>query len=58
MPISNAKYLITSDFISDFGKLPFPEHFGKYFIIIGKTSAKIHEIGKIKAIFGLGMIPL
>ena len=46
-----------SDFIWDFGKLPFPEHLGKYFIKIGKISDKIHEIGKIKAIFGLGMTP-
>ena len=38
-----------SDFIWDFGKLPFPEHLGKYLLKIGKISAKIHEIGKIKA---------
>ena len=25
---------------------------------IGKISAKIHEIGKIMAIFGLGMTPI
>ena len=25
---------------------------------IGKVSAKIHEIGKIKAVFGLGMTPI
>ena len=25
---------------------------------IGKISAKIHEIGKIKAFFGLGMTPI
>ena len=49
---------IASDFIWDFGKLPFPEHLGKYFIKIGKISAKIHEIGKIKAIFGLRMTPI
>ena len=30
---------------------------GKYFIKIGKISAKIHEIWKIKTIFGLGMTP-
>ena len=30
----------------------------KYFIKIGKIRAKIHEIGKIKAIFGLGMTPI
>ena len=36
----------TSDFIWGFGKLPFPEHLGKYFI----------KIGKIKAIFGLEII--
>ena len=47
-----------SDFIWDFGKLPFPTHLGKYFIKIGKIRAKIHEIGKIKAIFGLGMTPM
>ena len=47
-----------SDFIWDFGKLPFPVNLGKYFIEIGKISAKIHEIGKIKAIFGLGMTPI
>ena len=42
---------IFSNFIWDFGKLPFPTHLGKYFIKIGKIRAKIHEIGKIKAIF-------
>ena len=47
-----------SGFIWDFGKLPFPTHLGKYFIKIGKIRAKIHEIGKIKAIFGLGMTPI
>ena len=47
-----------SDFIWDSGKLPFPSHLGKYFIKIGKIRAKIHEIGKIKAIFGLGMTPI
>ena len=47
-----------SDFIWDFGKLPFPTHLGKYFNKIGKIRAKIHEIGKIKAIFGLGMTPI
>ena len=47
-----------SDFIWDFGKLPFPTHLGKYFIRIGKIRAKIYEIGKIKAIFGLGMTPI
>ena len=46
------------DLISDFRKLPFPSHLGKYFIKIGKTSAKIHEVGKIKGIFGLGMTPI
>ena len=47
-----------SDFIWDFRKLPFPSHLGKYFIKIGKISAEIHEIGKIKAIFGLEMTPI
>ena len=49
---------IGSDFIWDFGRLPFPTHLEKYFIKIGKIRAKIHEIGKIKAIFGLGMTPI
>ena len=48
----------SSDFIWDFGKLPFPTHLRKYFIKIGKIRAKIHEIGKIKDIFGLGMTPI
>ena len=47
-----------SDFIWDFGKLPFPAHLGKYIIKNGKISTKIHEIGKIKTIFGLGMTPI
>ena len=46
-----------SDFIRDSRKLPVPSHLGKSFIKIGKISAKIHEIGKIKAIFGLEMTP-
>ena len=50
--------IVPSDFIWDSGKLPFPTHLGKYFIKIGKIRAKIHEIGKIKAIFGLGMTPI
>ena len=40
----------TSDFIWDFRRLPFPSQLGKYFIKIGKISAKIHEIGKIKKV--------
>ena len=40
-----------SDFVWDFGKLPFPSHLGKYIMKIGKISTKIYEIGKIKAIF-------
>ena len=47
-----------SDFIWVFGKLPFPEHLGNYFIKIEKISAKIHTIRKMKAIFGLGMTPI
>ena len=47
-----------SDFIWDFGKLPFPAHLGKYIIKNGKICTKIHEIGKIKTIFGLGMTPI
>ena len=44
-----------SDFIWDYGKLPFPSHLGKCIIKIGKISTKKHEIGKIKAIFVLGI---
>ena len=44
---SNAPYIVYSDFIGHFGKLPFPSHFGKYILKIGKISSKIHEIGKI-----------
>ena len=40
------------------GSYLFLHIWGKYFIKIGKISAKIHEIGKIKAIFGLGMTPI
>ena len=47
-----------SDFIWDFGKLPFPAHLGKYIIKSGKISTKIREIGKIKIVFGLGMTPM
>ena len=47
-----------SDFILDFGKLPFFLHLGKFFIHFGKIITKIHKIGKIKTIFGLGMTPL
>ena len=56
--VLNIVLLASSDFIWDFGKLPVPSHLGKYFIKSGKISAKIHEIGKIKAIFGLGMTPI
>ena len=47
-----------SDFIWDFGKLPFSADLGKYIIKNGKINTKIHEIGKIKTIFGLGMTPI
>ena len=47
-----------SDFIWDFWKLPFPADLGKYIIKNGKISTKIHEIWKIKTIFGLGMTPI
>ena len=49
---------VCSDFIWDFRKLAFPSHLETYFIKIGKISAKIPEIGKIKAIFGLGTTPI
>ena len=32
--------------------------FGKIYHKNGKISTKIHEIGKIKTIFGLGMTPI
>ena len=39
LPISHKKDArlkwVNSDFIWDFGKLPFPSHLGKYFIKIG-----------------------
>ena len=44
--------LSTNDFICELGKLPFPSHLGKCIIKNGKISTKIHEIVKIKAIFG------
>ena len=50
--------VVVRDLIWDFRKLPFPSHLGKYFITTGQTSAKIHEIGKKKTIFGLGMTPI
>ena len=53
-----ALLLKVSDFILDFGKLPFSLHLGKCFIHFGKKITKIHKIGKIKSIFGLGMTPL
>ena len=40
------------------GSYPFPADFGKYIIKNGKISTKIHENGKIKTIFGLGMTPI
>ena len=47
-----------NDFILDLRELPFLSHLGEYFNKIGKISAKIHEIGKIKANIGLGMTPI
>ena len=47
-----------SDFILDFGKLPFSLHLGKFSIHFGKIITKIHKIGKIKTTFELGMTPL
>ena len=37
---------IVSDFIWEVRKLPFPSHLGKYFIKIGKISAKYMKLGK------------
>ena len=47
-------FIKANDFIWDFRKLPFLSHLGEYFNKIRKISAKIHEIGKIKAIFWIG----
>ena len=60
MTVMFERLLLTAalGFIWDFGKLPFPSHLGKYIIKFLKICTKIHEIGKIKAIFGLGMIPI
>ena len=54
-PVTSPK---SSDFILDFGKLPFSLNLGKMFIHFGKIITKIHKIGKIKTIFGLGMTRL
>ena len=40
------------------GRATFTSYLGKYFMKIGKITAKIHEIWKIMAIFGLGMTPI
>ena len=45
--------ITSSEFIWDFGKLPFPSHLGKYIIKNGKISTKIHEIGE-KGHFWIG----
>ena len=46
-----------SDFIWDFGKLPFPSHLGKYIINNGKISIKIHQIGKIRPFLDWEWLP-
>ena len=51
-------YTEYSDFIWDFGKLPFPEHLGKYFIKIGEISAKIYLKPKVTLHFELSNISL
>ena len=56
--ITFSKLANDSDFILDFGKLPFSLHLGKNFMHFGKIITKIHKIGKIKTIFGFGMTPL
>ena len=47
-----------SDFMWILGSYLFRQIWGKYIIKIGKRSTKIHEIGKINAIFELGMTPI
>ena len=56
--VNNKCIVNPSGFIWDFRKLPFPSNLGLYITKMGKISTKIHEIGKIKAIFGLGMTPI
>ena len=48
-PLIQVGQEINSDFISDFAKLPFPSHLGKYIIKIGKISTfvlKYMKLGK------------
>ena len=45
------KNLFIETYTSDLRKLPFPSYLGKYFIKIGKITAKIHEIGGKKRPF-------
>ena len=40
-----------SDFIWDFGKLPFPVHLGKFSKILGKKSPKYTKLGKYRPFF-------
>ena len=49
-----SKSWIHSNFIWDFRKLPFPSHLGKYYINIGKISAKTHNIWENKGHFQIG----
>ena len=46
LTISLQRQNLVSDFIWDFGKLPFPTYLGKYFIRIGKMRAKYMKLGK------------
>ena len=57
--VSRTNYhLFTVILFGVLGSYLFQNTLGKYFIKIGKISAKIHEIRKIKAIFGLGVTPI
>ena len=47
----------SSDFIGDFGKLPFPSYLGKYFMKIGKISAIYMKLGKLRPFLDWERLP-
>ena len=52
------KIIIIQCFYLGYWEATFFFTFGKIYYKNGKISTKIHEIGKIKAIFGLEMTPI